>query len=191
MHSEGHFAPDEPVPGRAAAYGRDAEVIPSPSGYSSSGRRHRQKNKASQPVAAAQALRSPSSHHSLSHEMRIRNRPRRLGKAKYAWALIGGLLLFLTVFFLLYPPGRREFPHAEHLLGHFLLWPVLLLVVSGLFSLAVVFGFRLGASPVTREAALRDHVGRKLAKLGMVGVMFGTGWLVGLFLALLLAMLQG
>lgn len=193
MHTKGESAPDALVARTSSSH--DAEAVPAPirhSSHSSSGRHHghhRHGVHAQSPVSPSQALHSPHAHKAFPHVIRVHHRPHRIGKVKYAWALIGGLAFFLAVFVLLFPPGSP--PQVSDLTGHLLLWPVLLLVSSGLFSVAVMFGFRLGSDPVTRETALRHYVGRKLVKLGLVGALFNLGWLVGLFLALLLSMHRG
>jgi hypothetical protein len=195
MHIKGESALDAVVAGQVASSSHDAEAVPAPvrhSSHSSSGRHHghhRHGAHAQPSISPSQALHSPHSHKAFPHVIRVHRRPHRIGKVKYAWALIGGLAFFLAVFVLLFPPGSP--PHVADLTGHLLLWPVLFLVLSGLFSLAVMFGFRLGSDPITRETALRHYVGRKLVKLGLVGALFNVGWLVGLFLAVLLSLHRG
>jgi hypothetical protein len=181
-------------PHRAVSAGEDAEVAHAPSPHSPLSSSDRQQGhwhgaQAQPSPGLSQALHSPHSHKAFPHAIRVHRRRHRIGKAKYVWALIGGLASFLALFVLLFPPGNPS--HVADLTGHLLLWPVLLLVLSGLFSLAVMFGFRLGSDPITRETALRHHVGRKLVKLGLVTALFYAGWLIGLLLAVLFSLHRG
>lgn len=110
-----------------------------------------------------------------------------IGRVKYAWALILGLLIFVGADLILFPPSQG-LPSVERLTDYMLFWPLVVLGVSGAFSFGIVVSFGIGTEPVTRETALRHFVGGKLAKLGLMVVMFNAGWLVGLFFAVLLSL---
>ncbi len=188
MYSKGRSGPGGISPGNGIHSHPSAEGSGASVRHSSSGHPHRRGHYLQAP-GPSQALHSPRAHsQGFPHVMHRHHRSRHWGKVKYVWAMIGGLALFLGLFFLLFPSGHGDTARVEHLTGHLLIWPGLLLALSGLFSLAVAFGFRLGTDPVTRETALRHYVGRKLIKLGLVSAMFWGGWLLGLFVALILSL---
>lgn len=132
------------------------------------------------PLAPPQG-QSPGHHrHRRGHHARRRH----LGRAKYGWSMIAGAVSFTGLYFLLFPRSLGV-PPADQLLGNLALWPFGFLVLSGLFSLLVVFGFKLSSEAINHRTALRHYVGRRLAKLGLVVVMFNGGWLVALFMAVI------
>lgn len=121
-----------------------------------------------------------------------RHRRGKFGRAPLAF--LAGMLAFLALLGLLqFGPGGSGLAglDVDQLMGHIFWWPLALATLFGLSAGGVLVVFRRRNPDGKQDSELRHILGRRLAKLGFMGMFFFAGWLGSLFLASVALMIRG